>query len=114
RYKEFYGGERWKNLVAKKAMPQRLLWASTGTKNPKYSKTLYVDELIGAETVNTVPADTYNAFKKEHEIRPALTENWAENIEAARETMRTLEEVGISMKHVTDALVPDAVKKFCK
>jgi transaldolase/glucose-6-phosphate isomerase len=112
RYRELYATPRWQALKAKGAMPQRLLWASTSTKNPKYPKTLYVDELIGAETVNTVPADTFTAFKEGGKVRPSLTENWAENIEGARDTMRTLAEVGISMKQVTDALVNDAVKKF--
>jgi transaldolase/glucose-6-phosphate isomerase len=112
RYKELYASDRWKALAAKKAMPQRLLWASTSTKNPKYPKTLYVDELIGAETVNTVPADTFVAFREGGKVRPSLTENWAENIEQARETMNTLAEVGISMKEVTAALLADAVKKF--
>ncbi len=73
RYKELYNSDRWKALAAKKAMPQRLLWASTSTKNPKYPKTLYVDELIGAETVNTVPADTFVAFREQGKVRPSLT-----------------------------------------
>jgi transaldolase/glucose-6-phosphate isomerase len=112
RYRELYGTERWKALAAKNAMPQRLLWASTSTKNPKYSKTLYVDELIGPETVNTVPAETFAAFRESGKVRPSLIENWAENIEQAHETMATLAEVGISMKEVTDTLLADAVKKF--
>src|SRR5579871_4915735 len=112
RYKEISSSDRWKALAAKKAMPQRLLWASTSTKNPKYPKTLYVDELIAAETVNTVPADTFVAFREQGKARPSLTENWAESLEQARETLATLEEVGISMKEVTDTLLADAVKKF--
>src|SRR5438067_1544925 len=84
RYKELYASDRWKALAAKKAMPQRLLWASTSTKNPKYPKTIYVDELMGPETVNTVPTDTYIAFRESGKVRPSLTENWAENIEHAR------------------------------
>src|SRR5262249_19183206 len=113
RYKELYATDRWKALAAKKAMPQRLLWASTSTKNPKYPKCIYVDELIGSETVNTVPAETFNAFREQSKVRPSLTENWAENIENARETMPSLAEVGISFKEVADALLADAVKKFC-
>ncbi len=112
KYKELYAADRWKALAAKKAMPQRLLWASTSTKNPKYPKTVYVDELIGAETVNTVPADTFKAFRESGKVRPSLTENWSENIEQAREVMATLADVGISMKEVTEALLQDAVKKF--
>jgi transaldolase / glucose-6-phosphate isomerase len=113
KFKELYSSDRWKALAAKGARPQRLLWASTSTKNPKYAATIYVDELIGEDTVNTVPSATYDAFKKDGKVRPSLTENWADNIEMARETMATLEEVGISMKEVTGALLADAVKKFC-
>ncbi len=93
-------------------MPQRLLWASTSTKNAKYPKTIYVDELIGADTVNTVPAETYIAFRDSGNVRPSLTENWDENIANARETMAMLAEVGIDFKWVTKTLLDDAVKKF--
>jgi transaldolase/glucose-6-phosphate isomerase len=112
KYRELYNTARWKSLAAKGAMPQRLLWASTSTKNEKYPKTLYVDELIGADTVNTVPAETFGEFRKNGRVRESLTENWAENIEQARETMQTLEEVGISMKECTNTLLNDAVQKF--
>jgi transaldolase/glucose-6-phosphate isomerase len=117
RYKELYAGDRWQKLVetappGKKPMPQRLLWASTSTKNPKYPKTIYVDELIGPETVNTVPAETLNAYRELGRPRPSLTQDWAENLEQARQTMATLAEVGISMKEVTGTLLADAVKKF--
>src|SRR5215831_6877936 len=112
RYRELYGSDRWKALKAKGAMLQRLLWASTSTKNPKYPKTLYVDELIGAETVNTVPADTYIEFRDHGTVRPTLTQNYDENMQRARETMATLEEVGISMKQVTATLLDQAVKAF--
>ncbi len=112
KYKELYAADRWKALAARGARPQRLLWASTSTKNPKYPKTIYVDELIGADTVNTVPADTFKAFRESGKVRPSLTENWSENIEQAREIMATLGEVGVSMKEATDALLADAVKKF--
>ncbi len=86
--------------------------ASTGTKNPRYLKTLYVDELIGPDTVNTVPTDTYHAFRREGRARPALTENWNENIEKAYWTMEALEQFGISMSEVTARLLDDGVKKF--
>ena len=62
-YKELYAAKRWKELAEKGARSQRLLWASTSTKNPKYPKTLYIDELIGADTVNTVPAETFTEFR---------------------------------------------------
>jgi transaldolase/glucose-6-phosphate isomerase len=112
RYQEIYACEAWKKLAAKGARTQRLLWASTGTKNPKYSKTIYVEELIGPDTVNTVPDETFTEFRKNGRVRPSLTENWAENIEQARETMQSLAEVGISMKEVTETLLADAVQKF--
>lgn len=112
RYQELYAGERWKALAGKGAKSQRLLWASTSTKNPKYPKTLYVDELISPETVNTLPAETFREFRVSGRARPSLTENWAENTEQARETMHTLAEVGISMKEATEDLLADGVKKF--
>jgi len=112
KYREIIGSDRWKALKAKGAMPQRLLWASTSTKNPKYLKTIYVDELIGADTVNTVPADTYIAFRDTGNVRPSLSENWDENIANARETMANLAEVGINFKEVASTLLTDAVNKF--
>ncbi|HEX9868678.1 MAG TPA: bifunctional transaldolase/phosoglucose isomerase [Candidatus Tectomicrobia bacterium] len=112
RYRELYAGARWHALAAQGAQPQRLLWASTSTKNPKYPKTLYVDELIGPETVNTLPAETFTEFRATGHVRPRLTENWAENSKRATETMRTLAAVGISMKDATDYLLTDGVKKF--
>ncbi len=112
RCQELYARARWKALAEKGAKPQRLLWASTSTKNPKYPKTIYVDELIGPDTVNTVPAETFREFAASGRVRPSLTENWAENIEHARGTMETLAEVGISMKEATDFLLADGVQKF--
>jgi transaldolase/glucose-6-phosphate isomerase len=112
RYHELYASDRWKALAAKGARVQRLLWASTSTKNPKYSPTMYVDALIGPDTVNTLPAETFDAYRKTGVPRAALTENAAENLKQARDTMRTLAEVGISMKAVTDQLVVEGVKKF--
>ena len=107
-----YASPRWKSLADKGARPQRLLWASTSTKNPKYPKTIYVDELIGPDTVNTVPAETFIEFRASGRVRPSLTENWAENLDQARETMQTLAAVGISMHEVTDFLLADGVQKF--
>jgi len=112
KYREICASDRWKALKAKGAMPQRLLWASTSTKNPKYPKCIYVDELIGAETVNTVPTDTYIAFRDTGHVRPSITENWDENIANARETMQNLADVGISFKDVAGTLLKDAVSKF--
>jgi transaldolase len=112
KYKEICASDRWKALKAKGAMPQRLLWASTSTKNPKYPKTIYVDELIGAETVNTVPAETYIAFRDTGNVRPSVTENWDENISNARETMQLLADVGINFKEVASTLLKDAVSEL--
>jgi transaldolase/glucose-6-phosphate isomerase len=112
RYHAFCASLEWKALADTGARPQRLLWASTSTKNPKYPKTLYVDELIGPETVNTVPAETYHDFKAGGRVRPSLSENWTENLEHSRALMRTLEDTGISMKELTGSLLADGVKKF--
>jgi transaldolase/glucose-6-phosphate isomerase len=107
-YQEFSSSEQWKALAAKGARPQRLLWASTSTKNPRYSKTLYVDELIGPDTVNTVPTETFHAFKESGTVKTSLTED----VESARKIFRDIEENGISMKAVTDQLLDEGVKKF--
>ncbi len=108
KYQELVGGPRWKALAAKGAQPQRLLWASTSTKNPKYRDVLYVEELIGAETVDTIPPATFDAFRDHGRLRPSLTEN----VEEAAKTMASLEKAGISMKEVTEKLVVDGVKLF--
>lgn len=107
-YQRLIESPRWKALAAKGARPQRLLWASTGTKNPKYRDVVYVEELIGPDTVNTVPEQTYNAFKDHGRVRASLTEDLA----GAERTMRALEETGISMKGVTDRLLAEGVVLF--
>ena len=104
----FYSGSRWQALASQGARPQRLLWASTGTKNPKYPKTLYIDELIGPDTVNTVPAETFNAYRATGNPQPTLMSGLAQ----ARETLVTLDKVGISIAEVTDELLSDGVQKF--
>ena len=108
KYQELFGSSRWKALAAKGAQTQRLLWASTSTKNPKYRDVLYVEELIGADTVDTIPPATFDAFRDHGKLRPSLTEN----ITGANKTMADLEAAGISMKEVTDKLLTDAVKLF--
>jgi len=108
KYQELVGGPRWKALAAKGAQTQRLLWASTSTKNPKYRDVLYVEELIGADTVDTIPPATFDAFRQHGKLRPSLTENVA----GANKTMSDMEAAGISMKEVTDKLIADAVKLF--
>ena len=108
RYKELYRGARWEELAAKGAQTQRLLWASTGTKNPLYRDVLYVEELIGPDTVNTVPAPTFDAFRDHGRPRASLEEN----LEEAHDTMDILEQVGISMRQVTDKLLDEGVQLF--
>jgi transaldolase len=108
KYQELFGGARWKALTAKGAQTQRLLWASTSTKNPKYRDVLYVEELIGKDTVDTIPPATFDAFRDHGQVRPSLTEN----VDQAAKTMADLEKGGISMKEVTEKLVVDGVKLF--
>jgi transaldolase/glucose-6-phosphate isomerase len=108
KYQELYGSPRWKALAAKGAQPQRLLWASTSTKNPKYRDVLYVEELIGAETVDTIPPATFDAFREHGKLRPSL----AEDVAGAARVMENLAKAGISMKEVTDQLLVDGVKLF--
>src|SRR6266403_650726 len=108
KYQELFGGSRWKALASKGAQTQRLLWASTSTKNPKYRDVLYVEELIGADTVDTIPPATFDAFRNHGKLRNSLTEN----VEGANKTMTDLEAAGISMKEVTEKLVVDGVKLF--
>jgi transaldolase/glucose-6-phosphate isomerase len=108
KYQELFGGARWKALAAKGAQTQRLLWASTSTKNPKYRDVVYVEELIGADTVDTIPPATFDAFRDHGKLRPSLTEN----VEGAAKTMADLAKAGISMKEVTDKLLVDGVKLF--
>ncbi len=107
-YEELFSGERWNKLSAKGAQTQRVLWASTGTKNPEYSDVLYVEELIGKDTVNTIPPQTWDAFRDRGKLRNSLTEN----VEEAKETLSNLEKVGISLQAATDKLLIDAVRLF--
>ena len=108
KYQELFGGPRWKALASQGAQTQRLLWASTSTKNPKYRDVLYVEELIGADTVDTIPPATFDAFREHGKLRPSLTDN----VDAAAKTMADLAQAGISMKEVTDKLLADGVKLF--
>jgi len=108
KYQELFGGPRWKALAAKGAQTQRLLWASTSTKNPKYRDVIYVEELIGADTVDTIPPATFDAFRDHGRLRPSL----GENVEGAAKTMADLAKAGLSMKEVTDKLMVDGVKLF--
>jgi len=112
-FDEVIAGERWQALAARGAMPQRVLWASTGTKSPSLPKTLYVDALIGPHTVNTTPVATFDAFRREGTASDALGADKAASIEAARDTLARLEALGISLKEVTDELLPRGCQLFC-
>jgi transaldolase/glucose-6-phosphate isomerase len=107
-YKRLFSGARWDKLAAKGARPQRLLWASTGTKNKDYSDVLYVEELIGPNTVNTVPPGTLDAFRDHGQLRNSLEEN----VEDARHVLAELDKSGISLDAITAELVKDGVKQF--
>jgi len=109
-YQRIFSGARWDALKAKGARTQRVLWASTSTKNPKYSDILYVEDLIGPDTVNTMPLNTMEAFKDHGKPRVTLTEEVA----SAKRTMENLAKAGISMKEVTDKLTEDGVKLFAE
>src|SRR5579862_8446077 len=108
KYLQIFGTDRWKKLAAKGAQTQRVLWASTSTKNPAYSDVLYVEDLIGQDTVNTIPPATLDAFRDHGIPRATLTEN----VEDAHKTMQAVAKLGISMDEVTDKLTDDGVKLF--
>ncbi|HZG51748.1 MAG TPA: bifunctional transaldolase/phosoglucose isomerase [Pyrinomonadaceae bacterium] len=108
KYKEIFHGERFAALKAKGAQVQRQLWASTGTKNPKYSEVLYVDNLIGAETVNTVPPATYTAIREKGRVALTLEEG----LDECRALVRELDEIGIDLKAVTEKLQKDGLSSF--
>ncbi len=109
-YQQIFSGDRWSTLAAKGAQTQRVLWASTSTKNPKYRDVMYVEELIGPDTVNTIPPATLDAFRDHGQPRASLTED----VESANHTMETAGKVGISMKEVTDKLTDDGVRLFAE
>ncbi len=108
RYQTIFSGPRWQALAAKGAQTQRVLWASTSTKNPNYRDVIYVEELIGPDTVNTMPPATIDAFRDHGLLRNSL----AEDIPGAQKVMADLARAGISMKEVTDKLTDDGVKLF--
>src|SRR3979409_1537927 len=107
-YQALFSGTRWDKLAAKGAKSQRLLWASTGTKNKDYSDVLYVEELIGPNTINTVPPATLDAFRDHGTPRDSLEEN----IEDAQHVLDELEKSGVSLDAITAELVKDGVKQF--
>ena len=108
-YKKTFSGPRWEKLAARGARPQRLLWASTGTKNKAYSDTLYVDTLIGDPTVNTMPPETMDAFRDHGTPKADTIED---DVDGAKKVLDTLKKGGISLDRITDDLVVDGVAKF--
>jgi len=108
RYQRIFSGPRWEALSSKGAQTQRVLWASTSTKNPAYRDVMYVEELIGSDTVDTMPPATIDAFRDHGHLRNSLTEDVA----GAQKVMDDLAEAGLSIKEVTTKLTSDGVKLF--
>jgi transaldolase len=107
-YREIVGGERFKKLAAQGARPQRLLWASTSTKNPAYPDVKYVEPLIGGNTVNTLPPETLNAYRDHGDPADRLTEE----VDRAASNLRRLAELGIDLDQATQQLEDEGVEKF--
>jgi len=108
RYKEIFAGERWEKLAAKGATPKRCLWASTSTKNPAYRDVLYVEELIGSMTVDTMPEETIRAFQDHGRVALTLEEG----TEEAKRVFENLAEAGIDYDDVVETLEREGVEKF--
>jgi transaldolase/glucose-6-phosphate isomerase len=108
RWLEMMAGPRWQAMTAAGAHPQRLLWASTGTKNPAYSDVLYIENLIGADTVNTMPPKTMDAFRDHGKVAPTLTQE----VDQAKAVLDAAKRLGLDLDGVTDRLVEDGVKQF--
>jgi len=107
-WQELVASPRWRALASRGAKPQRLLWASTGVKDPAYPDTLYVDSLIGPDTVNTMPPKTMDAFRDHGKVAATLTAD----VPAARRILAEVERLGLDLGGVTSALVDDGVKQF--
>jgi len=112
RFREMLAGERWQALAARGARPQRVLWASTGTKNPALPMNLYVDSLIGRDTINTLPAATLEAFREGGRVRDALGDGGEPVLASARDVLGELESLGISLKEITDQLLTHGCELF--
>ncbi|MDQ3162250.1 MAG: transaldolase, partial [Actinomycetota bacterium] len=108
-YLEAFSGPRWEALATRGATPQRCLWASTSTKNPAYRDVIYVEELIGRDTVNTMPAETIAAFQDHGEVRG---ETLLEGIDEARALLDELRRAGVDYDDVVDTLEREGVQKF--
>jgi transaldolase/glucose-6-phosphate isomerase len=109
-YQDFIASDRWQALAAKGAQPQRLLWASTGVKDPAYPDTLYIDTLIGPDTVNTMPPKTMDAFRDHGTVVQTLTAD----VDDARHVIAEVERLGLDLPGVTDTLVLEGVASFTK
>jgi transaldolase len=109
-YQEVFAGEQWEALRAKGASAQRCLWASTSTKNPDYRDVIYVEELIGPDTVNTMPRETVEAFLDHGRVRESLTED----VDGARRTLDAFAKAGIDYGDVVETLEREGVEKFAK
>jgi transaldolase/glucose-6-phosphate isomerase len=109
-YQDLIASDRWQALAARGAMPQRLLWASTGVKDPAYPDTLYVDTLIGPDTVNTMPPKTMDAFRERGTVAQTITAD----VDAARHVLDEAQRLGLDLDGVTTALVTDGVKLFAE
>jgi transaldolase len=108
-YLEVFGSERWAYLEGKGATKQRCLWASTSTKNPEYRDVMYVEELIGPDTVNTMPLETIKAFQDHGEVRGDTV---LEGIDDARKLLKALADAGVDYDDVTETLEAEGVQKF--
>jgi transaldolase/glucose-6-phosphate isomerase len=107
-FRECFSGPRWEKLLRAGAQQQRLLWASTSSKNPAYRDVIYIEEFIGPDTVNTIPPQTFAAFREHGRLRESLTED----IETAWDVMETLARAGISMEDVASNLLTDGLQQF--
>ena len=110
RFKQTFQGERWQRLLEKGAYPQHVLYGSTGTKNPQYSDVLYADNLIGPDTINTMPPETIEAFLDHGKVELTLERD----LDEARRQLNQLEKLGIDLGHVTRQLLDEGVQKFVK
>ena len=110
RYREIFHGASFAPLAEQGARPQRVLWASTSTKNPAYSDVLYVEELVGRETVNTVPPSTLDAFRDHGRVAETLTAG----LDEARRTLQRLEELGIDLEATAEKLQEEGLVKFAQ
>jgi transaldolase len=108
RYQEIFAGERWEALATRGATPQRCLWASTSTKNPDYRDVMYVEQLIGPDTVNTMPEETIQAFQEHGEVALTLEQG----IDEAKRVFEQVAEAGVDYDDVTATLEREGVEKF--